>query len=315
MRPTEQPPEAQPLAAQRLLQHLEWTALKRLDGLLQGDYRTFLRGQGLDLCDLREYQTQDDVRHIDWNVTARLQATHVRVFTEDREMVVWMLVDCSGSMHFGSGAQTKADLAQQLVAVLGRLWGRHGNRLGGLLFDGLAPPQVLSPRSGRLQVLSLLHALINRRSPAVTPHYQPSALAQGLKGALGVARQRSTVLVVSDFLGPSDWTAPLSHLALRHDVVVLRLQDPLERQLPDLGQVTLCDAETGEQMWVDTHDRAFRQRFARAALQRESLLRQQWAAAGVDALGISTEDDLVDSLLRYLELRRRRPLSARRAAA
>ena len=140
------------VSAGQLLKRLEWTVLRRLDGLLQGDYRTLLRGTGMDLADLREYQFHDDVRHIDWNVTARLQQPHVRVFTEDREMTAWFLVDMSPSMNFGSQAQRKRDVAVQFVSVLARLLTGRGNRVGALLFgagDGTAQDTVLPARGGR----------------------------------------------------------------------------------------------------------------------------------------------------------------------
>ena len=131
---TGQPLPSVPGQADRLLRHLEWHVIRRLDGLLQGDYRTLVRGSGLDLADLREYQPHDDVRHIDWNVTARLNAPHVRVFTEDREMSAWFLLDLSPSIHFGPQGHAKRDILTGFVAVLARLLTRHGNRVGALLY-------------------------------------------------------------------------------------------------------------------------------------------------------------------------------------
>ncbi|MEX1167234.1 MAG: DUF58 domain-containing protein, partial [Hydrogenophaga sp.] len=144
--------------ADALLQRLEWTVLKRLDGLLQGDHRTVMRGNGLDLADLREYQLHDDVRHMDWNVTARLQQPHVRVFTEDRDMTAWFLLDLSPSVDFGSGAQRKSDVLLGFVGVLARLIGRHGNRVGAMLW-GAGSNAVLPARGGRAQVLQMLQRI------------------------------------------------------------------------------------------------------------------------------------------------------------
>ena len=129
-----QSPLSKQSGAEQLLRKLEWTVLRRLDGLLQGDYRTLLRGTGMDLADLREYQHHDDVRHIDWNVTARLEQPHVRVFTEDREMSAWFLLDLSPSMDFGSGEQRKRHVSTEFVAVLARMLTRHGNRVGAMLY-------------------------------------------------------------------------------------------------------------------------------------------------------------------------------------
>lgn len=289
-------------SAEQLLRRLEWTVLRRLDGLLQGDYRTLLRGTGMDLADLREYQHRDDVRHIDWNVTARLQQAHVRVFTEDREMSAWFLLDLSPSMDFGSGKQRKRQVAVEFVGVLARLLTRHGNRVGAVLY-GSGLEGVVPARAGRHHVLHLLHTLQARTD---APGTGPTRLDELLDSAAGVIRRRSTVFVVSDFISEAGWEKPLGRLVQRHEVVAVRLLDPLELELPDLGLIPLCDAETGEQMLVDTHDAGFRQRFARIAAQREGELRQALGRAGVDTLELSTDDDLARAILRFTELRKQR---------
>lgn len=305
-------------SADALLRRLEWTALRRLDGLLQGNFRTVKRGAGLDLADLREYQPQDDVRHIDWNVTARTQVPHVRMFNEDREMAAWFVVDRSASIDFGSGARTKHTVQVEFVGTIARLLTRHGNRVGALLGGGPQAERWIPARGGRAQVLHLLHylqsagaaasALTNpvRRSQKPAPAPAASSLGQWLETAARALRQRSTVFVVSDFIAEPGWERPLARLAERHDVVAVRLFDPLERELPDIGLVAMRDAETGEQLLVDTHDRVFRQRFARATAAREDALHASLAAAGVDTLELSTADALVDSVLHFSELRRRR---------
>lgn len=300
--------------ADRLLRRLEWTVIRRLDGLLQGDYRTLMRGTGLDLADLREYQLHDDVRHIDWNVTARQQVPHVRVFTEDREMAAWFVLDLSRSVDFGSGLRAKRDISAGFVGVLARLLTRHGNRVGALVY-GHSIDAVLPPRSGRAHVLRLLH-LMKRREPeaagrraapkATPPASGMTRLSDLLDAAAALMPRRSTVFVVSDFLSEPGWEKPLGRLAQRHEVVAVRLFDPLEQELPDLGLVPLTDAETGEQLWVDTHDAGFRRRFARLAADREAALREALGRAGVDTLELSTDDDLVQALLRFSDLRKRR---------
>mgnify|MGYP000031661549 FL=1 len=288
--------------AEQLLRRLEWTVLRRLDGLLQGDYRTLLRGTGMDLADLREYQHHDDVRHIDWNVTARLQQPHVRVFTEDREMSAWFLLDLSPSMDFGSGEQRKRQLSSEFVAVLARLLTRHGNRVGAMLY-GSGVDAVIPARGGRHHVLQLLHTLHIRPDAAQTG---PTKLHELLESAARQVRRRSTVFVVSDFISESGWERPLGMLAQRHEVVAVRLLDAMELQLPDLGLIPITDVETGEQLLVDTSDKGFRQRFARIAAQRESDLRQSLTKAGVDTLELSTDGDLVEALMRFTDLRKRR---------
>jgi uncharacterized protein (DUF58 family) len=293
--------------AERALRRLEWTVIRRLDGLLQGDYRTLMRGTGLDLADLREYQHHDDVRHIDWNVTARLQTPHVRVFTEDREMSAWFVLDLSRSVDFGSGKKAKREISAGFVGVIARLLTRHGNRVGALVY-GTDLEAVIPPRSGRRHVLHLLHAMERRadKIEAAPTQKGMTRLADLLKSAATLMPRRSTVFVVSDFLSEPGWERPLGQLVQRHEVIAVRLFDPLELELPDLGLVPLRDAETGEQLWVDTHDAGFRKRFARLAAEREATLRASLAKAGVDALELSTSDDLVEAIVRFADMRKRR---------
>ncbi len=294
-----------PEHAEQWLRQLEWVVLRRLDGLLLGDYRTLLRGAGLDLADLRGYQYHDDVRHIDWNVTARLQAPHVRVFTEDREMSAWFLLDLSASMDVGSGERCKRQVAADFVAVLTRLLTRHGNRVGALLY-GAGLEAVIPARASRLHALRLLHRLQSRPPASETHSSGPTRLHELLEAAGRLLRQRCTVFVLSDFISAPGWEKPLGQLAQRHEVVAVRLLDPLERELPDLGLIPLRDAETGEQLLVDTHDAGFRRRFASLAARREAELRQALGRAGVDALELSTDSDLAETLVRFTELRQRR---------
>ncbi|MCO5108196.1 MAG: DUF58 domain-containing protein [Burkholderiaceae bacterium] len=296
------PRTPEPRRADEVLRRLEWTVLRRLDGLLQGDYRTLFRGTGLDLADLREYQHDDDVRYIDWNVTARLQTPYVREYVEARELAAWLLLDLSGSVDFGSGQVTKESLARDFTAVLARLLARNGNRVGAI-FYGADVEAVMPARSGRLQVLQILHRIATRPRPARSAGTDLRAL---LGAAHEVMARRSLVFVVSDFLSKPGWAQPLARLAQRHEVVAVRLTDPLERSLPDLGLLVMQDAETGEQVFVDTHDRAFRRRFEQVVARREEALREAFAEAGVDVLELSTDDDLVDAILRFADLRKRR---------
>lgn len=305
----------EPTTTEALLHRLEWTVLRRLDGLLQGEHRSLWRGAGLDLADLREYQHADDVRHIDWNVTARLQVPHVRQFTEDRELSAWFLVDLSGSLDFGSADRTKLAVAEGLVATLARLLTRHGNRVGAVLYHPAAALpaqrlQVLPPGLGRVQVLQLLARL--RQPPPLaqtadkTARKPPTRLADLLARAEGMLRRRCMVFVLSDFISEPGWAAPLGRLARRHEVLAVRLLDALEMALPDVGLLTVQDAETGEQLLVDTQDPGFRQRFEALATTHEATLRAQLASAGVDVLELATHDDLLATLLRYVALRRQR---------
>jgi uncharacterized protein (DUF58 family) len=286
---------------ERLLQRLEWTVLRRLDGVLQGDYRTLLRGHGLDLADLREYQVNDDARHIDWNATARLQTPYVRVFNEDRQIDVWFLLDLSASVEFGSQSVRKSALAAELTGVLARLMTRNGNRVGAILYRN-GVEEVVPARTGRRQVLHLLARIARGEARAG----RETALAELLEAAHRLLRRRSAVFVVSDFIGRPGWDKPLGLLARRHETVGVRLLDPLEAELPDLGLVVMQDAETGEQVFVDTHDAGFRRRFEQAAAAHGQALREVLGAAGVDCLELATDERLDEALLRFARLRSRR---------
>ncbi len=293
---------ASPPTAENILRRLEWTVIRRLDGLLQGDYRTLFRGFGLDLADLREYQYNDDVRHIDWNVTARMQTPYVREYNEDREVTAWFLLDLSPSVDFGSEQVKKQAVSAEFVTVLARLLTRHGNRVGALLY-GSDVDTVIPAKGGRRHVLHILHRMLARPAPKASAGTKLDDL---LKTALQVIPRRSLVFIVSDFISTPGWGEPLGRLAQRHEIVAVRLYDPLEMELPDLGLLVIQDSETGEQVFVDTHDRKFRKRFAAVAERREKELRSAFRQAGVDALELSTGGDLADAILRFADLRKRR---------
>jgi uncharacterized protein (DUF58 family) len=292
-----------------LLRRLEWTVLRRLDGLLQGNYRTLLRGFGLDMADLREYHPQDDVRHIDWNVTARLQVPHVREFQEDRQVDAWFLLDLTGSVDFGSTGVRKRLLSAEFTGTLARLLTRHGNRVGGMIYLGTSDQgetlSVLPARSGRRHVLHLLDRLLS-----AVPHTPGAGTRTDLTQLIRHARQgigrRSVVFLVSDFISEGEWAGALDLLARRHEVVAVRLFDPLEMALPDVGLVVMQDAESGEQLFVDTHDSAFRRRFAQAAQAREAVLRDTLSRLGIDCLELATGEPIDTALLRFVDARKRR---------
>ena len=286
---------------EKILRRLEWTVIRRLDGMLHGDYRTLFRGNGIDLADLREYQFHDDVRHIDWNVTARMQTPYVREYHEDREVTAWFLLDLSPSIDFGSDTK-KSTLSTDFITVIARLLTRQGNRVGAL-FYGDQVDTVIPAKGGRRHVLGVLHRLLQRKPVARS---DGTDLREFLRTAYQVMPRRSLVFIVSDFFSKPGWAEPLSHLARRHEVVAVRLYDPLERELPDMGMLVMQDAETGEQLFVDTHDKSFRKRFASVAERRERELRQALARAGVDCQELATDGDLVDAVMRFADLRKRR---------
>ncbi len=297
--------------AEALLQRLEWTVLRRLDGLLQGDYRTIMRGAGVDLADLREYQLHDDVRHIDWNVTARMQQPYVRQFLEDRDLSAWFLLDLSGSVDFGSNDITKLTVSTGFVAALARVMTRHGNRVGAVLY-GSKVDTVMQPGASRVHVLELIRHMLTPRPPQRGG--PGTSLYDLLATADAVIRRRSLVFVVSDFISAPGWQDALGRLAQRHDVVAVRLFDPAEMALPDVGMVTVEDAETGEQLFIDAGDPGFRARYAALAEAAEQALADGFARAGVDMLELATDEDLLAALLRFADLRRKRMFGPRAPA-
>jgi uncharacterized protein (DUF58 family) len=281
-------------APETLLRSLEWRLGRRLDGRLQGAYRTVWHGTGVDFTDLRAYTAEDDVRHIDWNVTARLDEPYVRQYTEDREMTAWLVVDRSASMRFGAGTG-KDSVATELAISLGRLIAQGGNRVGAILFDNRAH-QVIPPRAGRDQVLRIARELI-RPQPVRSPGDTTDLAAMLRLAAATTVRRRSLVFVMSDFIGEPAWDRALAMLSHRHEVVVIRVVDPSELDLPDLGLILVEDAETGEQLLVDTSDPLLRGRLTAQVDAREQALAQGMRRAGVDAHRITTDQDLLAGLV------------------
>jgi len=296
----------------RILQRLDWQVIRRLDGLLQGDYRSLFYGYGVDFADLREYQPEDDIRYIDWNVTARMDEPYVRQYVEDREITAWFLVDLSPSMDFGTAQSEKRAVLVDVVSVLSRLLTRHGNRVGAVLYSGQTGGQrpdtarqraerMIPARGGRNQVLRLINELLKQ------PRLPKSAftdLRAMLEGGLMAIKKRSLIFVISDFISAPGWERALSLLNHQHEVIAIRVWDPREVELPDMGSIWLEDAETSEQLYVDTHDPRFRARFAEAARQRETALNDAFKHAGVEPWSLSTGEDLVRAIVRFASVRK-----------
>jgi uncharacterized protein (DUF58 family) len=291
-------------APERILQRLDWQVIRRLDGLLQGDYRTLFHGSGVDFADLREYQWGDDVRYIDWNVTARTNDPYVREYVEDREITAWFLLDLSPSVDFGTAEseRLKRTVLIDFVTTLARLLTRHGNRVGAILY-GSRVDRTIPARGGRIQVLRLINDLLAQPRLSAAPF---TDLAPLLEAGHQSIRRRSLVFVISDFISEPGWERPLHQLTQRHEVTAVRLFDRREVELPDVGPLLMEDAETGEQLYVDTHDKAFRKRFQEASAQREATLKGAFRRAGVDAVSMSTDEDLIHAIVRMATLRRQR---------
>ncbi|HLE30116.1 MAG TPA: DUF58 domain-containing protein [Anaerolineales bacterium] len=292
------------LTPERILQRLDWQVIRRLDGLLQGDYRTLFYGYGVDFADLREYQPEDDIRYIDWNVTARMNTPYIRQYVEDREITAWFLLDLSPSVDFGTVQSLKRTVLIDFVATLARLLTRHGNRVGAMFASGgRRVERTIPARGGRIQVLRLVNDLLKHPRLPQAPFTNLTPL---LEAGLHSIKRRSLIFIISDFISAPGWEQPLNLLNQRHEVLAVRLWDPREVELPDIGPIIMEDAETGEQLYVDTHDRGFRQRFQEAARRREAALNEAFKHAGVDGLSLSTEEDLVRAIVRFATLRQQR---------
>ena len=271
--------------ADGLVRQLELSMDRRVGGRMSGDHRGLGRGTGMELDRIRPYEPGDDVRRIDWNATARTQITHIREDVPERQLTAWLLLDQSASMHFGTADRRKADVAEGVALVVGRFAARRGNRLGIITF-GSGPDRVTPPAGGRNGMLGLLHAL--ETEPAEEGGGQTSPVrALALVGA--TRTPPGVVVIASDFRGPRDWLPALTNVAGRHAVIALEITDPREDALPDVGELTLVDPETGRTLRVDTGDRRLRAAFDGAAAAERASLATSFAGLGVRHLRLSTD--------------------------
>jgi uncharacterized protein (DUF58 family) len=293
---------ARSTGAEASLRQLELLVRKRVDGLLHGDHQGLIPGSGTDTADGRAYQPGDDVRRIDWNLSARSNSTQVRETIAERELETWLVVDGTASLDFGTADHEKRDVAMAAVAVFGFLAVGGGNRLGAVIYDdrGIA---VVPPRAGIAGVRGLLLRLLRRERAGEGG----AALADALDRAGRLARRRGLVVVISDFLpGDEGWERPLRALAARHDVVVVEVGDPRERELPPVGLLTLVDPETGRLREVQTSDPRLRARFRAAAEADREDVRRRVRSCGAANLVLSTDRDWTLDVVRFVQARRRR---------
>ncbi len=300
-------------ATERLLLRLEWRVIRRLDGRLAGGHRTAHRGTGTDLAGLREYATGDEARYIDWNATARLNEPQVRLFTEDRELTVWLVLDRSASMTVGAPGHGKHDVLSELALVLARLFARGGNRVGALLFDtahgGTAAVRAVPPGTGRAHVLRIGTELTRTAGAGrgdAGRYGSTTDLAAMLDAVARLARRRALIVVISDFIGEGDWGRSLLRLVPRHEVVALRVIDGADDELPDAGLVVVEDAETGEQLIIDSSDPLLRARVRAGVEDRDARLAAGMRRAGVPMHRIGTDDDLATALIDVVASTQRR---------
>jgi uncharacterized protein (DUF58 family) len=320
-------------APERLLARLEWRVVRRLDGRVAGGYRTAHRGAGTDLVGLREYTEGDDARHIDWNVTARLNEPQLRVFTEDRELTVWLVLDRSASMTVGAPGRGKGDVLSELALVLARLFVRSGNRVGALLYDaglhdaglhdaglhdaGLRDTglhdaglhdagavRIVPAGTGRRHALRIAVALA--RTAGTNHRGRTTDLAAMLDAVAKLARRRALIVIISDFIGDGDWERSLLRLVPRHEVVALRVIDAADDELPDAGLVVVEDAETGEQLVIDSSDPLLRARLNAGVAERDARLAAGMRRAAVPMHRIGTDADLATALIEVVASTQRR---------
>jgi uncharacterized protein (DUF58 family) len=278
---------------------------RRLDGLLQGDFQGLVPGAGTEAGDGRVYRPGDDVRRMDWNLTARTTVPHVRETIIDRELETWLLVDGSASLDFGTADCEKRDLALFAAAAVGFLTGRQGNRLGTML---ATPTGTITrpPRSGRTALLARLHELAGYRAPEATEGTPPADLTAAMDSLRRIARRRGLVVVLSDFLEPRDWERPFRSLAAFHDVLAIEVVDPRELELPPVGLLMLVDPETGRRVEVQTRSAKLRARFADAAANQRSAIAGAFRRAGVEHAQLRTDRDWLQDIVRFVVARRRR---------
>jgi uncharacterized protein (DUF58 family) len=284
---------------ERLLRALDVVVRRRVEGLLPGEARSSALGDGTELAQVRPYVPGDDVRALDWNVTARTGEPHVRVHVAERALVTWLVLDVSPSMSFGTADRRKADVAEGVALALGYLATRRGNRLGVVTFGG-SRPALLPPRRGRE---ALMTALLELRTAPDEEDTGVTPLGSALVRAAAAAQRRGLVAIVGDFRGAQDWSEPLRSLAARHEVLAVEIRDPREQELPDVGHLSLVDPETGRRLRVDTRSRRLRERFAAAAAQERDELAARIRTAGVDHVVLSTEGDWLRALVGALRSR------------
>jgi uncharacterized protein (DUF58 family) len=271
----------------QVLRSLDLAVMKKIESLVPGEHLTPQTGSGTELAMIRPYFPGDDVRHIDWMATARLQEPHVRVHVGERALTTWLVLDVSASMAFGTADRRKTDVAEGVALAVGHVSTRRGNRLGVLAFGG-GEPRIIRPRQGRLGLLGLLAEL---RREGEGEGAGATSLGTALSTTAALGRQRGLVVIVSDFRGERDWEGPMQALRARHGVMAVEIVDPREQELVPAGELWLVDPETGRQVHVDTRKRRVRDRFAAAAAAERAEVRKSLRRAGADHVELSTGGD------------------------
>ncbi len=283
----------------RQIRRLHLKARRAVENLLGGEYHSVFKGTGIVFEEVREYQPGDDIRSIDWNVTARMGHPFVKRFIEERELTVMLLVDCSGSQHFGTLSQQKREVAAELAAVLAFSAVSNNDRVGLVQFTDRIE-RFVPPHKGTRHVLRLIRDVL-----FFQPEHKGTSLREALDFLNRVLRRRVIVFLMSDFLDV-EFERAYKRAGRRHDLVGVRITDPREEALPSVGLVQLEDAETGQCLLLDTRSRAVRERYAEEARRRREAVAQLARSAGTDLIDVSTDGGHLDALLRFFRLRERR---------
>ncbi len=283
----------------RQIRRLQIHARRAVEDVLGGEYRSVFKGTGIAFEEVREYQPGDDIRTIDWNVTARMGHPFIKRFIEDRELTVMLLVDCSGSNQFGTQLQQKREVAAELAAVIAFSAISNNDKVGLIAFSDRVE-RFVPPRKGTRHVLRLIRDVL-----FFQPKHRGTSIKEGLDYLNRVLHRRTIVFLLTDFLDKG-YERSLKRTGLRHDLIALRVTDPREEELPNVGLLELEDAETGQPLLVDTGSRAVREAFAQKAKERRDTVRQLCRSARIDLVEVTTDGNHLDALNRFFKLRERR---------
>ena len=283
------------------INRIEITARHLVTDSLAGEYHSVFKGMGMEFDEMRPYSLGDDVRRIDWNVTARMNTPYIRKYQEERELTVFLAVDASGSSDFGTTGQFKRELAAELAAVLSFAATTNNDKVGLLVFTD-KPELIVPPRKGKRHVLRMVRDLL-----VFTPEGIGTSIESALDTINRVVKRRSIIFLISDFLvEPESFRSSLAATNRRHDIIALDLHDPMEHQIPDVGLMVLEDAETGELEWVDTSNKAWKESFEARVLDLEQQKRRLLSSLAIDHIQISTDKDYVVELNEFFARRSRR---------
>jgi len=264
--------------------------------IFAGEYHSAFKGRGMTFAEVREYQYGDDIRNIDWNVTARFNHPYVKIYEEERELTVMLLIDVSGSREFGTLSKTKQDVITEMAATIAFSTIQNNDKIGVIFFSDKIE-KFIPPQKGRKHVLYIIRELLN---------FEPESKATNIKEALryftNAIKKRSTAFLISDFMD-DDFKDALTIANRKHDIVALQVYDQLETEIPAVGLIKLVDAETGSSRWVDSSDKRFQMTYKNSWLENQLLLQQLFQKVGVDSVTVKTNEDYVKSLIKLFKLR------------